>query len=439
MVQLFAFLMALILGSVFTGGARAESLAPRLKVTWTCQLSVETQVLCPAFHNNFFDENRALLEEIFNDAEADLGLKVTNQSRPQGKIRYFLTITPNARLDASVLDLPPVDVSADLDPQVTMKNLEMRILVGVAAFREIDSSAVTGGGVISIATAPLGETTGATNLHPENQRFFTSIGAAGSGNAQGSTKTTNLTGSLGLEYFSPNGKFHLALNASDAHTSVTSPVGYGTFTGVLDKPQVELHGVYSVQPHWSFAVLTMQSSVHGSNIDRSSIYSGGVEYALVPYKTTQTKLIMVRVGPTLEDFALRSENSRGSFHEKIASAFAQLVYTNQLVKKRVLLTSLAKAQIYPGNGDYNLYTGVVKVTYQATSHIQLTAAGILSDQGKSFTEPAVIDYSNPLQGAITQQASGPAGVNYSYSFGINYTVGAATRQTQDQRWSGFTN
>ncbi|RYZ62431.1 MAG: hypothetical protein EOP09_18825 [Proteobacteria bacterium] len=116
------------------------------------------------------------------------------------------------------------------------------------------------------------------------------------------------------------------------------------------------------------------------------------------------------------------------------SSFAQIAYVNQLIKNRMLLSATAKASINPGLGEYNRYTGKVTLNYRLTKNLLLESTTELNQQKKSLTFPQVIDFSNPAQVSFIA-STGAAGLNYSYSFGVKFTVGAAAKKASDQRWA----
>ncbi len=415
----------------------ANPTLPKLKIHWACQLFFDEapQVDCNTFKNKFFAAAKNAITETQNLTDADIQIQITFQELPQHIHRFYLRLTPSARFHSDTLLLPAEDIPALIEPQVAMTRLEKRLLAGIAAFASLDQATVGQAGDIRISTTPLTETRpDESGTENPDQRVYFEAGANGNASTQGDFKNTFFTAAMSLDYFGPGNKFRVQVSPTYSYVKSTGLYATGVYTGEVQLPQVTVKGIYSIAERWSFAVVTLQGSANGTNIRNFSEYSTGIEYVVVPFKKDQPHQFMFRTGPSLSRIMLESENDRGNIREQIIGGFVQLAYVNQIIKKKLVLNSSAKASINPGLSNYNSYNANVVVSYNLTKSILLNGSSSFTYQKQSLTYPSVIDFTNPAQVSFIA-GSGPAGLNYSYSFGVKFTIGAGNKKTSDQRWN----
>lgn len=433
-------LILILLTSPLTGIAHAsvDPHPPKLKIHWACQLFFEEspQVDCNTFRNKFFDGAKNAVTETQSLDDADIQIQITFQELPQHIHRYYLRLTPSARFHSDTLLLPAEDVPALVEPQVTMSRLEKRLLAGIAAFASLDQATVGQAGDIRISTTPLSETEpGGIAPDKADQKIYFEAGANGNASTQGDFKNTFVTAAMSFDYFGRDNKFRLQVAPTYSYVRSTGLYSNGIYTGEVTNPQVTVKGIYSVAHRWSFAIITIQGSAHGTNIRNFSEYATGVEYVVVPFKKDQPHQFMFRAGPSFSRLILNTENDRGNVREQVIGGFVQIAYVNQIIKKKLILNSSAKTSINPGlGGSYSTYVANVVVSYNVTKSILLDGSSSFTYQKQSLTYPTQIDFTNPAQVAFIA-GSGPAGLNYSYSFGVKFTIGAGSKKTSDQRWN----
>ncbi len=436
MNKIFFTILSLIFVSTASDSNAQEILAnKRFQVSFYCLLSIQEKMDCSTFERSFFDNNSGLISQVLDAREADLQVRITNQSRPGNLTRYYIRIKPSDRFEANTLDLPPMDFNNTTDGTLIMSAIEARIRVGFAAFQEIEKSSVGVAGDITISTKsavstdPNKPTPGG---NPGN--WYIEAGTSGTGTTQGQVQSSSLAGSVVVDYFDPKGKFRFQVSPSYSQRVQTIPNATGVDRGSVTNPRIYLKGIYSVSKRWSFALIGLAAGSRGSNLDSYRTVSTGVEYALVPYRTNETQQLMFRIGPEFTVANLEKANERGNLQEQVFAGFAQIAYVNQFIQDRVVFNASAKALTYPGlgAGAYNIYSGSLSINVRATKALVFSGGATFSQQKKSLTYPAAVDYSNPAQVLFI---TGAAGVNYSYNFGVKLIFGAASKKASDQRWN----
>jgi hypothetical protein len=415
----------------------AENVAGAQKVHISCQFRQTTKISCNDFIRGFFSNYQSVFVEEEFPERADLSLSVMDDVGTGAQTDYYFEWKPKVGQN-------PWKYSVDqstLDAAALVRVLSDESIHEVLTRFVIKKITVEDGVLTIVYVAP----SSASEQKPDGffeklqkSPFYINIGLDGSyrtiGQAPKQTTSMSVNPDLNMIYLKDRYKVDLYVNYKNSMTSVPTSSGENLsanvksqyFRGIL---------VYTFTDHLSVAVVEHIGADTASNTKLFQNVTGGLEWALVPFRTNENKELTFRIGATQQMLDLNFENQRGNLSEQFTVAFARIyTYWNSADVR----TSL---RLYGGFEKNLKYTGYEKYNVGATMSYQLNRSTKLSLNAlfnyltKSLTYPAKPDFSNPL---MVQQMTGQAGRSLMTSVGIDIVIGNTKKNARDRRWSGET-
>jgi hypothetical protein len=179
-------------------------------------------------------------------------------------------------------------------------------------------------------------------------------------------------------------------------------------------------------------VINTYSKNKGANVNFRDDVQTGVEWTLVPFRTTQNRELAFRVGPQYTNLTLGQANDLGHLQESYMSAFAQIYFYWVAMgdKLQSSLTSTTTDNLQHTNYYKETLSGTLK--YQITSTFSINGSAAYIFEPRSMTFPANPNFSNPLQSTFLTDAPGSS---HSVTIGVTGNLGAILRHLRDRRWT----
>jgi hypothetical protein len=256
--------------------------------------------------------------------------------------------------------------------------------------------------------------------------------ATRSGTAPLDTHYQNLSLSSELSYFNP--KFKIALNGRLQNEKTVVPTGSGYLSAQVPTQSLRALAVYSLSHRWSVAVIPRWSSDRVSNVNRKEEVATGIEYSLVPFRTTENHEISFRVGPRYTALHLATENDFGNVDESLVSAFAQIYLYWLFQDGKWGYTLVGAAEKYFNYGGVYGAGAYTSLSYQLNAVTRVGLSGAVNYYPKSLTYPRAPDFSNPI---LVSSMKGQAGRSTFFQIDLAMTIGNSRLKIRDRRWSSF--
>lgn len=391
-----------------------------------CEL--QTGVDCQALQSGFFTTYGRLFERAAHPEDAEIHVRLTDQAISGGPTLFTFAWKASSALaveDFTVTDR--IDTTVH-DSLFVLNELISDLGKGASLYLKVVHGEVNADGQLVITSGDSAPAKASSKL--SQGPFFANIAVSASGAKSGDLQIFSGTAAANLNYSTD--KVRLIVASAIGSTKYTVPSEDGTLSASNNTTAVGVTGAYSVRKRWSVALLGKYTKAPGQNIEADRETDAGIEWTLVPYRTTETREVYVRFGGGLRDLNLASENELGFDREQYALIFAQ-VYANWIFLQSKAKFSLSGSVVnYPKFAGYQVYSGSSSFFYQVTPAIQLSGSYSAAYQKKSLTYPKAPDYSNPIQSSFL---TGAPGVSTSFSFGVNVTIGNSLRKSRDRRWS----
>ena len=439
---LFAVIIASILSLSHTVQAQEPEVKMNLDAGVTtvfveCNFRATTKILCPDFIRGFYSSYDSVIRRESNEA-ATLSLSVTDEAITADQVRYSFSWKSKDQTQVSDFVLPLILDQTSLDPTSMMNTMIKNAAKGLVLYLDVLTEKTTDGQIV-VVYQPKDD--GSVDTHKDGfldrlakSPLFFSADALGSYSAAGvkpynsSSITGNTYGELG--YSKEKYKIDLTGYYTNRKASIPTTSGYLSNTSITNGYNGLF--VYSMAKHWSVAVIQGGNVDKTSNIDLQTNTSAGLEWSLVPFRSTQNKELAFRVGTTYNTLALEKNNDMGHMSEQYFSAFAKIYFYWVFSDSKVSLalnTGISQNLKYNG---YEQYSAGGTLSYQVNRAVRLNFIGGYTYTQKSLTYPGTPDLSNALQ---VQQMNGQAGGNMSFQVGLDFTVGNSLRKTRDRRWN----
>jgi hypothetical protein len=341
--------------------------------------------------------------------------------------------------DASGSISLPLILSTGLDSISTLNDLVTNASKGLYVYCIVQSQTGANGQTVVIYGSPDGAngpspSQGWLNKLSKGPWYINVTGNGSIAKTGESTNTTDVkSASLSAEtgYFTD--KYKVDTSGSLSYQSEAVPSGTGTQLSAHDL-SLNATGlvVYSVGKDWSVAVINNYERNPGSNINFDENVQSGIEWSLVPFRTTQNRELAFRVGPQFTGLTLGQANDLNHLQEKYMGAFAQIYfYWVAMGDKLTMSLTNTTTEDFQHTNYYNT-TLTGNIGYQINSVIGINGSSTYAYEPRSITYPANPSYTNPLQ---TLFLSGQAGGSYGYSVGLTIKLGNSPRKIHDRRWA----
>jgi hypothetical protein len=443
-IDLKSVFALLVMVCLHAAGARAslpdapKAQNGKFRLNIECTFRYTTITNCQDFKTLFFSQESSLVEEVDSENDVDLILSLTDEQQADAShVGYTFSWTSNLPDAPGPISLPLI-LSTLLDTNSTLNALVQNGAKGLLVYCSIVNQNPGDNGQVVVVYSPDGSggtpSGGWLNKLANSPWFFNIAGSgtlASSGKGANNEKLTNGSVAPEVAYFTD--KYKVDLTASAAYTGEAVPSGTGGQISAHDLAE-SASGmvVYSVATNWSVAVINNTIKNTGANVKLHNDIDTGVEWTLVPFRTTQNRELAFRVGPEFTTLSLAQANDLGHLQEKYMSAFAQIYFYWVALGDK--LTSSLSSTTTDDLQHSNYYKTTVTGTlgYQFNSVLGVTGSANYIFEPRSITYPANPNFTNPLQSTfLTDQPGG----GYSYSVTLNIKLGNAIRKIRDRRWS----
>jgi hypothetical protein len=406
-----------------------------------CQFRFTSKISCNEFIRGFFADTQTVISQEENLESAEIILSLIDDSDTGSLTKYTFSWKSKEHIQVSDFEYYYTVDQSTLDGDLLRDNLIRRAAAGIAMYLDVMKIKASDGSLS--ATYQSKNTSGGVAQDGffdrlQKSPLFINAGLDGSYRSIGQfpyrTTSMSINPDINVIFLKDRYKIDLYANYKRSMTSVPNSSG-GSLTAQADARYFRGFVVYTMQRRWSVAVVEHIGSDNTGNTKLFNHTTGGIEWALVPFRTNENKELTFRFGATHSMLDLNYANSRGNLTEQYVSAFARLyAYWNSMDTR----TSL---RVYGGVETNLKYKGYNKFNLGATVSFQINRSTKLSLNGnynfltKSLTYPGSPDYSNPL---MVQQMTGQSGRSLTTSVGIDITIGNNLRKSRDRRWSGET-
>ncbi|MBS1961968.1 MAG: hypothetical protein JST04_07115 [Bdellovibrionales bacterium] len=421
----------LLLAATALTPAHAESLrdyaGKELKTYIECGLTTGA-VDCEELTRGFFTTYGAYFERVNRRDDASVRLKLTDQSVSGQPTEFTFAWSSD-----EVLGVSDFAYVVKLDPSATDSITRINTLIasigkGASLYLKVITGEVDDSGQLVITSGTPVATKPASKF--SQSPYYVNLYGSGYGSKNGGNRSWSGYAGASMNYSTD--KVRLIAGTDYSTTSTTVPTDAGSISA--KNTGFDAYGVaaFSFRKRWSAALVGKTARNPGQNIKADNEIAAGLEWDLVPYRTTETREVYVRVGGGLEDLKLFSENDLGYANHQYAMIFAQMYANWMFADSKAKFSLSGNVTTFPKFKGYEKYGTSSSLYYQITPAIQVNGSYSLNYQKKSLTFPKNPDYTNPLQ---SMYLSGAPGVSSSFSFGINVTLGNSLRKSRDRRWN----
>ena len=429
--------------SVNQNNTDSEPLAGKTSVHVECLFRQTAKVSCNDLIRGFFARHQTVAIQEESLERSVLKLSVFDDVGVGSQTQYSFKWQSKNPNDISELVTPPYNVDqSTLDSPLLLENLIGQATLGFSLYLKMKNYKVEEG----VLTINFVSKNGTGQAKPDGffdrlqkSPLYINAGLDGSYRSNGQppyqTQSMSVNPDLNVIYLQDRYKVDLYVNSKKTMTSVPSSSG-GTLSAETNSRFFRGFVVYTrKESRWSVALVEHIGMDNAANTKMFQNVTGGVEWALVPFRTTENKELTFRAGVTQHKLKLYIPNQRGNVTEDYISAFIRLfAYWNSLDAR----TSLRVFGGYESNlsdEGFERYNIGATMSYQLNRSTKLNLNGYYNYVTKSMTYPGSPDFSNPL---MVQQMTGQAGRSLTTSVGIDITIGNRLKQSQDRRWSGET-
>ena len=421
---------------LFVSSVQAQAAGP-IKVHAECALRYSI-VNCEDFKNSFFREYEKLIERTESVTDVGLLVELRDENLGNNQIRYSFSWESNLSQTRGSPIIVPLILTDGLDSLGTLTVLTTNAGKGLALYLKMESKMIGDDGTMVVVYRGSED-----DSKPKKKTWFDRLenspvyfGLSGSGNASkngtGASRSSNgyFSGDTELSYLKD--RYKLKLTGRVSLNSVKTPDGSGgQLSGTVSQNSYSAVAVYSLSQKWSVAVINTTWSDPASSIENKSRTQLGIEWTLVPFRTTENKELAFRIGNDLNYLTLSQPNDLDHLREKYMGAFAQIYFYWVTNENRITLDATADVRHnykYPERYQLNL-TGSLR--YQITKALAVNGMLQYNFNPFSMTYPKEPDYSNPLQ---SQFLGGSSGSSFFYQVGVDLRLGNSWKKMRDRRW-----
>ena len=407
-------------------------------VSVECDFRDTTKISCQYFIREFYSNYSSVIRRASSAVDATLSLSVSDEAITTDKIRYSFSWKSKEQIQVSDFVLPLVVDQSTLDALSILSLLVKNAGKGLVLYLDVMTEKTKDGQIVMVYQP---KDDGSADTHHDGlmdrlakSPLFFSADALGSYSSRGVKPydTTALYGNTYGELGYSVDKYKIDLTGYYTYRESSIPTTNGRLTNVTATHGYNTLFVYSMAKRWSVAVINGANVDKTSNINLSTNTSAGVEWSLVPFRSTENQELAFRVGTSYNTLLLNERNAMGNLNEQYFSAFAKIYFYWVFADSKVglnLNAGVSQNLKYSGFEQYNFGS---TVNYQMTHSIKLNFSSSYTYNQKSLTYPGTPDLSNALQ---VQQMNGQAGGSLSFNFGIDFTIGNTVRKARDRRWA----
>jgi hypothetical protein len=406
-------------------------------VSVECNFRVTTKVNCNDFIRGFFSNFESVIRRETNLDLASLVLVLTDESLAAQSVRYSFHWTSKDQTQVSDFTLPLI-VDQGLIDEVGLLNLLIKNAgKGLVIFLDVMTQKTDDGQIIIVyqpkedGSAPAQESW-LDKL--EKSPIYVGLDIHGSYRTTGESnlQSTNLNGSAMGSFIYSKDQFKADLSGYYTYKKISIPSSTGTVSGDASVQGLNSILVYSMARRWSVAAINHVHVDPVSNVDLSMSNGAGVEWTLVPFRSTENKELAFRVGGAHQVLKLGEINDLGNIEEQYFTAFAKVYFFWTLNEGKTVIKLNAGIDQNLKYSGYQNYTFGSTFTFQLNRTTRLNLGGTYSYAAKTLTYPLNPDLSNPVN---VQFMHGQAGRNLNLNIGLNVTIGNSLRKTRDRRWT----
>ncbi len=444
---LFTVLVLFVLISSDASFARGK---PNLFID--CQLRFTATTNCEDFKKAFFSKYKKFVNRELNREAAELVLHLTDESIDNTRIQYHFEWTSTLKEAMGSFTYPLILVDA-LDESKTLSDIRKNAAKGLVVFLDITSDDSDGekneDEIMLTFSGPTQDTPVRASWQESlaSSPWYFDVAAAGgqTGNGSGAEANQVSTGSIGPEigFFRDQYKVDVSGYTSYTHEVVSGQSGTVTanstrstlkeifvYTLTRDAANTVKHKKSGV---WSIAVVNTSKMDDGSNIKLQNNTQVGVEWTLVPFRTTENHELAIRLGPQFTTLSLYEPNDLNHLAERYVGAFAK-VYYYWIFKDKLTATAGAEGDANFKYLDRSSVTFGLSASYQITENLDLSGeiTWVYYDHESLYFPGNASGVSgNPLQGIFQ---TGQSGGQLSYSVSFLYNLGNSIKKKRDHRW-----
>ena len=443
----FPFLTSvfLFLGLVQSGHAQNQSNGSQMNldagttaVQVECNFRNTNKVSCQEFMNDFFSKYSSIIHRENNFEAAAITLLLTDEAVTEKINSYTFDWRSKDQTEVSDFKYSQKIDQTSLDEISILTELTKHAGAGLSLFFDVKTIEDKNGQLVVVYQP---KDAGNQPAHKDGfydrlqkSPIYLDLGLNGGYNSQGRAPydSQSFGGTTYGELGYLKDKYKVDLSGYYSYKKSTIPTGDGYLNSETNKKGFAGLFVYSMARKWSVAVMNTENVDENSNIKMKTGNSIGVEYALVPFRSTENHELSFRVGTGYNTLRLGDANELGNLSEKYFSAFAKIYFYWVLNDSKVSIKMNAGIDENLKYHGYEKFSGGTTLNFQLSRAMSLSLNGEYSYSANSLTYPQSPDLSNPLQ---SQMMSGMAGKTITMSVGLSYTIGNSLRKTRDRRWA----
>jgi hypothetical protein len=435
LVALSFMLLLPAFGASNRGAEFKEILRDPIPLFFECNLRSKA-VECVNIRSEFTSRYGRYFRVVNASRDALVTVELTDQSAAGTAMTY--TFEWSAKEPYSVEDRKDV---IKLDPGVLLSTalqskLAIRMFLTATDYLSIANAEIEENGAITLTPdSDGGEGAAKRNFFTrlENSPFFGKVHAMTGGNNNGSVQKGGYS-ELDVSVNYSTDKYRFAVGGFTFIQSETQPGDAGTKLKASNAQKgfkTIAARSFGKKKRWSFGVISEIHSNRGNNENLTADGATGIEYNVVPYRTTENQELYVRVGTGIREIDLLLENELGHRVHSYHFVYSEVGAYWTLFDSNFIVTATGKAKVYSKQPKYSQYGGAVGLRYRTGSIVTLNANYSFGFQEKSLSFPKNPNYTNPL---MTQFLTGSPGRNSSFTIGFLFNIGNAGRFSGDSRW-----
>lgn len=424
------------------------------KVFIDCTFRYTPGITCNEFKDAFFSDFKSFVLRENAPKDSDLELAVVDEILVGGLIGYHFTWTSHIETMKDSNFSYPLSLPTTLDRLSRLTQLSTNASKGFSIFLKITNSQIKNDSLILTYAAPVSNPANEPSgwmSRLEKSPWFISMKGGGAISENGNdaifTRNTNASSNLEVAHIRARTKVDVNANFSYAQQSL-SMGNAGTFTAENFKTYLSGIVIYTLTKpkgsdpdskntgSWSVAVFNSNSTDSGSNIRNLNSTMSGVEWTLVPFRTTENQELAFRIGPEYNSLQLYRPNDLGNVNEEFWRVIARIYYYWVIFEDRLNLTLGASREGNLTYRDRSTWSLNGQATFQVSRALSVSA-GVR----RVFSEKPMLWYpapdsnpgpTNPLQGAFQ---TGQPGGQMVMNVGISVSLGNTIKKQRDRRWA----
>ena len=421
-------LLTLLFHSLLTPAFSDEG--KTLEISVQCSFSIYQNPNCPQIAEDFFKQYNSHFTASTIDNKSAVHVVIRDFTMPNGNPLYQFHFFADAELyDMEDIKLA-IELPYNLDNTLVLNRIVDALLKGAMAFLDVKPEVKNEEIVVKLEPPVVGP-------GPDGKKENTLYGELnGSFSMSETLVNSNYNGGLGYYASHTGTRLKIQMSGNEGYQKISVSNSKGATEAENFSDYQKFIGSYSIgkKKRWSAALIAINQRNPGANITENFQAGAGVEWNVIPYRTTQNHEFMFRMGATRNDMELNLPNKIGFTSDQYSAAFVSFSTYWLLMNQKLSLTA---STFYSQNLKYTDYNQIQlngQAYYTVSKSVRLSWTVGYSYQKNSITYPAVQDYSNPIRSIFL---SGAPGRTFSQSFGVVINIGNNSSRLRDRRWAGF--